>query len=74
MGTILRIYNRGYGHEGQLSTAHWSSNNKIYVTLHDDEISSFVDIRYQQWVVNHMCVNPGAFVLFARQGTNDIMY
>ena len=23
VGTILRIYNRGYGPDGQLATAHW---------------------------------------------------
>ena len=38
VGTILRIYNQSYGPEGQLATAHWSSNNEIYVTLHDDQI------------------------------------
>ena len=51
--TILRIYNQSYGPERQLVTAHWSSNNEIYVAPHDNEICSFVDIRYQQWVVEH---------------------
>ena len=74
VGTILGIYNRRYGPEGQLATAHWSSNNKIYVTLHNNELSSFVDIRYQQWVVDHRRIRPGAFILFVHQGTNDIMY
>ena len=72
METIVRIYKSNYGHEGQLATAHWSSHNEIYVTLHDDGICVFVDLMHLQWVVDHRMVKPGAFILFAREGTKDI--
>ena len=72
VGTIVRIYKSNYGPEGQLATAHWSSRNEIYVTLHDDGICAFVDLKHLQWVVDHRMVKPGAFILFAHEGTKDM--
>ena len=72
VGSIIRIYDREYGPEGQLATAHLSLDNKVYVTLHDQQVCAFVDLTNKQWVVDHRCVKPGSFVLFARHGTDDI--
>ena len=72
VGTVLRIYDNKYGSAGQLATAHWFVFNKLYVTLHKDQICEFVDLSQHQWVVDQETVKPGAFVLYVRPGTNDI--
>ncbi len=72
VGSIVRIYNQTYGPEGQLATVHWVTNEGLYATIHTEEKSKFVDLRYDTWVVDHKCVKPGAFKLFARHGTDDI--
>ena len=72
VGSIIRIYERKYGSEGQLATALLLLNDQVYVTLHDEEICAFVDLTHKQWVVDRRRVKPGAFVLFARHGSDDI--
>ena len=72
VGTIIRIYDRDYGVEGQLATAHWVTEKGLFVTLHDESKSNFVNLTYQTWVVDHRCVKPGSMLLHFRQGSNDI--
>ena len=72
VGSIIRILDVGYSPEGQLATVHWVTNEGLFVTLHMEEKSAFVDLRYKSWVVDHRSVKPGSFKLFSRYGTNDI--
>ena len=72
VGTILRIYDRKYSIEGQLATAHWATDQGVYVTLHDEQRSDFITLKYKTWVVDHRPVKPGAFRLFTRPGTDDM--
>ena len=70
--SIIRICDSGYKPEGQLATVHWNTNEGLFVTLHNEGICNFVDLKFKSWVVYHGFVKPGAFKLFARYGTNDI--
>ena len=72
VGTILRIYDPAYSEEGQLATAHWITNDGLFVTLHEEQRSDFVTLKYKTFVVDHRLVKPGAFRLFFRTGTDDI--
>ena len=35
VGSIVRIYDKRYGTEGQLVTVHWGTEDGLFVTLHD---------------------------------------
>ena len=72
VGTIIRIYDPSYKPEGQLATVHWYTNDGLFVTLHNEGICKFVDLKYKSWVVDHGFVKPGAYKHFPRYGTNDI--
>ena len=72
VGTIIRIYDPRYGTEGQLATAHWYTDEGVFVTLHDDQRCDFISLKYKKWVVDHRCVNVGAFKLFSKASFNDI--
>ena len=72
VGSIIRIYDPVYSPGGQLATVHWVTNDGLFVTLHEEGICNFVDLKYKSWVVDHGFVKPGAFKLFSRYGTNDI--
>ena len=72
VGSIIRIYDPSYMPGGQLATAHWVANDGLFVTLHDEGICTFIDLKYKSWVVDHGFVKPGAIKLFSRYGTNDI--
>ena len=72
VGTILRIYDPGYSADGQLATAHWATDQGVYVTLHDEQRSDFISLKYKTWVVDHRPVKPGSFRLFTRTGTDDM--
>ena len=47
-------------------TVHWITNEGLFVTLHNEGICNFVDLKFKSWVVDHGFVKPGAFKLFAR--------
>ena len=53
-------------------TVHWITNEGLFVTLHNEGICNFVDLKFKSWVVDHGFVKPGAFKLFVRYGTNYI--
>ena len=72
VGTILRIYAPEYGNEGQLATAHWATDKGLFCTLHDEQKSSFVKLKYKTFVVDHRLVRPGSYRLYKRTGTDDI--
>ena len=72
VGSIVRIYDPSYKPEGMLVTVHWATDQGLFGTVHDRETCEFIDLKYKSWVVDHRCVRPGAFKLFARYGTNDI--
>ena len=72
VGSVIRIYDQTYKPEGKVATVHWITNNGLFVTLHDDGICNFIDLKYKSWVVDQGFVKPGAFKLFWRHGTNDI--
>ena len=72
VGSVIRIYDPSGKSQGQLATAHWITTNGLFVTLHDEGTSNFVNLKYKSWVVDHGFVKPGAFKLFSRHGTNDI--
>ena len=72
VGSIIRIYDPSYPPGGQLATVHWVTNEGLFVTLHEEGICNFVDLKYKSWVVDHGFVKPGAFKLFSRYGSNDI--
>ena len=72
VGTVVRIYDPAYSDEGQLATAHWVTTEGLFVTLHDEQRSEFVTLKYKTFVVDHRLVKPGAFRLFSRTGTDDI--
>ena len=72
VGTIIRIYDPSYSEEGQLATAHWVTDQGIFVTLHEEQRSDFVTLKYKTFVVDHRLVKPGAFRLYCRTGTDDI--
>ena len=72
VGSIVCIYDNTYGAAGHMVTAHWSTEEGIFATLHDDSKSDFVRLKYKTWVVDQMHVRPGAFRLFQRFGTDDI--
>ena len=72
VGTIIRIYDSAYSDEGQLATAHWVTEQGLYVTLHDEQRSDFISLKYKTFVVDHRLVKPGAFRLFCRTGSDDI--
>ena len=72
VGSILRIYDRKYGEEGQLVTVHWCCDDDLFVTLHDEKKCDFITLKYQQWVVDQRLVKPGAFRFHKRYATDDI--
>ena len=72
VGTVIRIYDPVYKPEGQLATVHWVTNHGLFVTLYEEGICDFVELKYKSWVVDHGFVKPGAFKLFSRYGSNDI--
>ena len=72
VGTIIRIYDSAYSDEGQLATAHWVTEQGLYVTLHDEQRSDFISLKYKTFVVDHRLVKPGAFRLFSCTGTDNI--
>ena len=72
VGTILRIYDPAYSVDGQLATAHWATDQGVYVTLHDEQRSGFISLKYKTWVVDHRPVKPGSLRLFKRTGTDDM--
>lgn len=72
VGTIIRMYDRTYPEEGQLATAHWVTDQGLFVTLHSEQRSDFITLKYKTWVVDHRHVKPGAFLLFSRTGADDI--
>ena len=53
VGSIIRIYDAGYKPEGQLATVHWITNEGLFVTLHNEGICTFVDLKFKSWVVDH---------------------
>ena len=72
VGTIIRIYDPSFSEEGQLATAHWVIDEGIFFTLHEEQRSDFVTLKYKTFVVDHRLVKPGAFRLYCRTGTDDI--
>ena len=72
VGIIIRIYDPAYKPEGQLVTVHWETAEGLFGTLYNKEMCDFVDLKYKSWVVDHRCIKPGTFKLFARHTTNDI--
>ena len=70
--SIVRIYDKRYGTEGQLVTVHWGTDEGLFVTLHDEQRCDYVQLKYNTWVVDHRRVKPGAYVLHRRYGTDDI--
>ena len=67
VGTILRIYYQSYGVEGQLATAHWATENGIFVTLNDESKSNFMHLINYTWVVDQRCVKPVSMLLHIRE-------
>ena len=72
VGTVIRIYEPPYSVEGQLTTAHWVTEQGVHVTLHDEQRCDFITLKYKTWVVDHRPVKPGAMRLFTRPGTYDM--
>ena len=72
VGSIIRIYDPKFGMEGQLATAHWHTEEGVFVILHNDQKSDFINLKYKKWVVDHRCVKVGAFKLFSKASFNDI--
>ena len=72
VGTILRIYDPAYSIEGQLATAHWATEKGDFDTLHDEQRSDFISLKYKTWVVDQCPVKPGSLRLFTRSGTDDM--
>ena len=72
VGTLIRIYDPRYGMEGQLATAHWYTEDGVFVTLHNDQRCDFINLKYKKWVVDQRCVKVGAFKLFSKASFNDI--
>ena len=74
VGSVIRIYDPSSKPEGHVATVHWVTESGLFVSLHDEGICKFVDLKYKSWVVDHGFVKPGAFKLFARYGTDDMAY
>ena len=72
VGSIIRIYDKSVGPEGHLVTAHWEINDRLFVTIHEQSVSKFINLKSQQWVVDHRAVKPGSIILASRCGTDDI--
>ena len=56
VGTIIWIYDSAYSDEGQLATAHWVTEQGLYVTLHDEQRTDFITLKYKTFVVDHRLV------------------
>ena len=61
VGTIIWIYDPAYSNEGQLMTVHWVIDQGPFVTLHDEQRSDFVSLKYKIFVVDHRLVKPSIF-------------
>ena len=72
MASILRVYDQQDNPEGRLVTVHWGTEDGLFVTSHEKEVSEFIQLKYKQWVVDHRMVKPGSYLLFKRYGTDDI--
>ena len=72
VGTVIRIYEPPYSVEGQLATAHWVTEQGVYVTLRDEQRCDFITLKYKIWVVDHRPVKPGAMRLFTCPETDDM--
>ena len=70
--TVIRVYDPKFEPSDQFVTAHWCTEEGIFVTLHTEQKSTFLDLKYKSLVVDHGLVKPGAFKLCTRYGTNDI--
>ena len=60
VGTITQIYDPAYSDEEQLATAHWFTDQGLFVTLHDEQRSDFVTLKYKTFVVERewcLCSN-----------------
>ena len=57
----FRIYDPAYSNDGQLATAHWVTEQGLFVTLHDEQRSDFVSLKYKIFVVDHKLVKPSIF-------------
>ena len=44
VGIILRIYDPKYDTSGQLEKAHWVIDKGLFVTLHTEDVCTFVDL------------------------------
>ena len=63
IGSIIKIYDKSVGPDGHLITAHWEINDRLFVTIHEQSILKFIDLKNQQWVVDHRAVKPGSIIL-----------
>ena len=72
VGTILRIHDPTYPIEGQLATAHWATEQGVYVTLDDERRSDFITLKYKTWLVDHCPVKAGALRMFTCPGIDDM--
>ena len=52
VGTVIRLYDQNYGRGGQLNIVHWSTNGGLFVTLHQEQRCTFIDLKYTTWVVD----------------------
>ena len=72
VGTIIRIYDPSYEPFSQLATAHWNTEEGLFITLHTEQRYGLINLKYEFWLVDHRCIEPGAFKLHSRSGTNDV--
>ena len=69
---VVWVYEPALGDEGQLVTAHWMDDRGIFVTCHEKQKSHFINLKYNQWVINQRSVKPGVYCLFWLYGTDDV--
>ena len=74
VGSTLRVFDRKYGEAGCLAKAHWLTSEGLFVTLIEQKVNQYVDLKYKQWVVDNDRVFPGALRLFRRVGSDDIKF
>ena len=60
------------GPDGHLVTAHWAVNRRLFVTIHEQSVCNFIDLKNQRWVVGHIAMKSGSVILVQRYGTDDI--
>ena len=66
VGSIVRIYDKKYGEEGQLVTMHWALEDRLFVTLHAEERCSYVKLKYNQLTYLEWQEGPQLYCVLAK--------